>query len=165
MTFEFFTIHEHFSTNFQIMTTIEILFFDIYINFQGFYIYYFLKYLHWEKFVESTMVAARCYVHILLIEYYRLYVIQWICIGVVILLSNSKNNYVPEVLYVYINKMYKKITTIKWNKLKFEKVLKKKSHFLSQKLIFHWFKRKIVLKKVDFFIFVHMNIQNFRHIK
>ena len=42
---------------------------------------------------------------------------------------------VPEVLNVYMNEIYKKISTIKLNKLKFQK-----SHFLSQKLIFHCLK-------------------------
>ena len=42
----------------------------------------------------------------------------------------------------------------------------KKSHFISQKLIFHCLKKKILLKKVDFFFtFVHMNVQNLWYIK
>ena len=56
------------------------------------------------------------------------------------------------------------LTTIKSNKLRFKKYFKK-SHFLSQKLIFHCFKQKILPNKVNFFlIFVHMNVQNFGHI-
>ena len=63
-----------------------------------------------------------------------------------------------------MNEIYKKLTTIKLNKLKFKKVFKK-SNFISQKLIFHCLKKKIFLKKVDFFIiFVCMNVQNFRNI-
>ena len=72
--------------------------------------------------------------------------------------------HVPEVLNVYMNAIYKKLTAIKSNKLKLKKVLNK-SHFLSKKFIFHCFKKKIFFKKVDFYsIFVHMNVQNFRHI-
>ena len=44
--------------------------------------------------------------------------------------------YVPEVLNVHMNK----------------KVLKK-SHFLSQKLVFHCLKNKMIVKKVDFFYY------------
>ena len=40
-----------------------------------------------------------------------------------------------------MNEIYKKITAIKLNKLKFKKVLKK-SQFISQKLIFHCLKKK-----------------------
>ena len=71
-----------------------------------------------------------------------------------------KHFYVPEVLNVHMNEIDRKLTTIKLNKSKF-----KKSHFLFQILIFNCLK-KIILKKVDFFIiFVPMNVRNFRHIK
>ena len=64
-----------------------------------------------------------------------------------------------------MNGIHKNITTIKYNKLKFVKVLKK-SHFLSQKLIFHCRGKKILLKKLDILIiFVHMNVQNFQNIE
>ena len=49
--------------------------------------------------------------------------------------------YVPEVLNVHMNEIYKKLTTIKSNKFKTEKYFKK-SHFLSQKLIFSCLKKK-----------------------
>ena len=72
---------------------------------------------------------------------------------------------VSEVLNVHMNGIHKNITTIKYNKLKFVKVLKK-SHFLSQKLIFHCRGKKILLKKLDILIiFVHMNVQNFQNIE
>ena len=46
-----------------------------------------------------------------------------------------------------MNEIYKKITTIKLNKLKFKKVLK--NHIFSQKLIFHSLKK--IYKKSRFF--------------
>ena len=49
-----------------------------------------------------------------------------------------------------MNEIYKKKTTIKSNKLKFQKVLKKKK-FLSQKLIFQCLNKDNFLKKVVFF--------------
>ena len=61
-------------------------------------------------------------------------------------------------------KFIKKITAIKLNKLKFKKVLKKIT-FSFSKVIFSLLEKKIFLIKVDFyFTFVHMNVQNFRHI-
>ena len=39
-----------------------------------------------------------------------------------------------------------------------------KADFLSQKLIFHCLKKKRSRKSKFFFIFVHMNVQNFWHI-
>ena len=47
----------------------------------------------------------------------------------------------PEVLNVHMNEIYKKLTTITQNKLKFKKVLKK-SHSPSQKFIFHCLTKK-----------------------
>ena len=62
-----------------------------------------------------------------------------------------------------MNEIHEKLTTIKENKSKFKKVLKK-SHFLSQKLIFHCLET-IFLKQIYFFFtFVHMNVQNFWYI-
>ena len=64
-----------------------------------------------------------------------------------------------------MNETYKTLTTIKLNKLKFKKVFKK-SHFIFQKVIFPCLKKKIFLKKVDFFIiFGYTNVQNFRNIR
>ena len=40
------------------------------------------------------------------------------------MLVNSTWSNVPEVLNVHMNEICRKITTIKWNKLKFKKVLK-----------------------------------------
>ena len=51
-----------------------------------------------------------------------------------------------------MNEIYKNLTTIKLNKLNVKKVFKK-SQFISQKLIFHCLKKKILVKKVDFFYF------------
>ena len=48
---------------------------------------------------------------------------------------------VPKVLNVYMNEIYKKITTIKLNKLKFKKI-SKKWHFHCQELIFYCLKKK-----------------------
>ena len=53
---------------------------------------------------------------------------------------------VPEVLNVHINEMYKKLTTMKSNKIQLKNCIKKKSHFLSPKLAIHCLK-KILLKK------------------
>ena len=57
------------------------------------------------------------------------------------LTMKRKYMHVSEVLDFHMNEIYKKLTTIKLNKLKFKKVLKK-SHLLSQKLIFHCLKKK-----------------------
>ena len=57
---------------------------------------------------------------------------------------------VPEVLNVHMNEIYKKITTIKLNKLKFKKVFKKITFsFLKVNLLLL---EKKSLKKVDFFL-------------
>ena len=49
---------------------------------------------------------------------------------------------VPEVLIVHKNEIYKKLTTIKWNKLKFEKIFKKNHiFFLKSKFIIAWNKK------------------------
>ena len=62
-----------------------------------------------------------------------------------------------------MNEIYKKLTTIKYNELKFEKVFKKIT-FPFSKVNFSLLEKKI-LKKVDFSItFVHMNVRNFRQI-
>ena len=45
--------------------------------------------------------------------------------------------YVPEVLSVHMNEIYKKITTIQSNKLKLKNSVKKKLILFSQQLIFH----------------------------
>ena len=70
--------------------------------------------------------------------------------------------YVPEVLNVHMNEIYKKITT--FNKINWNLKKLKKNHifFLKSSFFTAW---KKILKKVDFFFtFVHMNVQNFRHI-
>ena len=68
---------------------------------------------------------------------------------------------VPEVLNLHMNEIYKKLTTIKENKLKFKKVLKKIT-FSFSKVNFSLLEKN-PSKKVDFFIiFVHMKVQNSR---
>ena len=54
--------------------------------------------------------------------------------------------YVPEVLNVHTNEIYKKLTTIKFKKLKFKKVLNKITFFFS-KVHFTLLEKKILLKK------------------
>ena len=62
-----------------------------------------------------------------------------------------------------MNEIYKKLTKIKLNELKFLKSIKKIT-FSFSKVDFSLLEKKI-LKKVDFFIiFVHMNVQMFWHI-
>ena len=58
--------------------------------------------------------------------------------------------YVPEVLNVHMNEIYKKLTTIKSNKLKFKKVLKK-IIFSFSKVNFSLPEKKNSSKTVDFF--------------
>ena len=55
----------------------------------------------------------------------------------------------PEVLNVHMNKIYKKLTAIKLNKLKFKKVFKKIT-FSFSKVNFSLLEKKILLKKVIF---------------
>ena len=60
---------------------------------------------------------------------------------------------VPEVPKVRMNEIYKKLQKLQVNKINWNlKKHFKKSHFLSQKLIFHWLK-KIGLKKVILYFF------------
>ena len=66
--------------------------------------------------------------------------------------------YVPEVLNVHMNEIYKKLPTIKSN----EKKYLNKSHFFLK--IFPCLKKNLSKKNRFFFIFVHMNVQNFWHI-
>ena len=61
-------------------------------------------------------------------------------------------NYVPKVLNVHMNKIYNKLTTIKSNKFKFEKIFEKITFYFS-KVNFSLLEKKIFLKKVDFFLF------------
>ena len=61
-----------------------------------------------------------------------------------------------------MNEIYKKLTAIKFKKIKFEKVFKK-SHFLSQQLIFHCLKN--FSKKVNFFMFRSHKRSELRHMK
>ena len=76
-----------------------------------------------------------------------------------------KNLYVFEVLIVHMNGIYKNLTTIKWNKIKFNKVYKK-IIFSFSKVNFSLLEKKILLKKWIFkIIFVHINVQNFRNIE
>ena len=61
--------------------------------------------------------------------------------------------------------IYKKITTIELNKLKFKKVFKKIT-FSFEKFNFSLLEKKMFLKKLGFFFtFVHLNVQNFWHIE
>ena len=64
----------------------------------------------------------------------------------------DENGYVPEVRNVHMNEIYKKLTTIKLNKLKFKKVLNKIT-FSFLKVNFSLLEKKILLEKVDFFYF------------
>ena len=56
-------------------------------------------------------------------------------------------SYVPEVLYVHTNEIYKKLTTIKFKKLKFKKVLNKITFSFSKVHHFSLLEKKILLKK------------------
>ena len=55
-------------------------------------------------------------------------------------------SHVPDVQKVHMNEIYRKLTTIKSNKLKFKKVFKKITFSLS-KVNFSLVEKKIVLKK------------------
>ena len=61
-----------------------------------------------------------------------------------------------------MNEIYKKLTTIKSNKLKFKKVFKK-IIFSFSKVNFSLLEKKILLKSRFFFTFIYMNVQKFRH--
>ena len=65
---------------------------------------------------------------------------------------------VPEVLNVHMNEICKKLTTIKYNKLKFEEVFKKIT-FSFSKVNFSVLGKENPSKKVFFFFtFIHMNV-------
>ena len=79
------------------------------------------------------------------------------------IIIESEIIHIPEVLNVHINEIYKKLTKIKLNKFKLKKVFKKIT-FSFSKVNFLLLEKRIFLRKVDFLIiFVHMNVQNFRH--
>ena len=59
---------------------------------------------------------------------------------------------VPEVLNVHTNEINKRLTTIKLNKPKFKKSIKKIT-FSFSKVNFSLLEKKTLLKKVDFFYF------------
>ena len=64
----------------------------------------------------------------------------------------QKYQYVPEVLNVHMNEIYKKLTTNKSNKLRFKKVFRK-IPFSFSKVNFSLLEKKILLKKIDYFLF------------
>ena len=61
-----------------------------------------------------------------------------------------------------MNEIYKKLTTIKFKKLKLKKIFKK-LHFIFQELIFGCLKKNLSDKVYAFINFVHINVQKFGH--
>ena len=75
--------------------------------------------------------------------------------------TGSNVNNVPEVLNVQMNEIYKKLTTIKLNKFKFEKIFKKIT-FSFSKLNFLLLEKKTFLKKVNFLLLEKKNLSKKR---